>query len=552
MLLAALLPFAGSRAFAVSAERQAAVATEAQALIASAHHPDLVWPEFPWYQDEMEGLYQPLTYRPFWLDDDEKPKPAAKDAIDVIETATSRGLPVDEYNLGWLRARWSALDQRRTLSPSEVARFDVGLSLLLMRYISDLHIGRINPHTLRYGIDVEPKKYVLPDLVRSFVERGSLKAGVPVTVEPSFPQYRALLSVLPRYQELAARGNLAVPRGGSKLKLGGHSPLLPHVRRLLTALGDFEGLPAPDGAVDSSFYGGDIVEAMKHFQARHGLEPDGVVGPATWAALEVPVSRRLRQIELSLERMRWLPEPRAGRPFIVVNVPAFTLWAFDSVSTQPALEMNVIVGKSLDKQTPIFLEEMRYVVFRPYWNVPYKIASTEILPKLRKDSGYLEKEDMELVAAKGGGVVATNEDAYPGIASGAIRVRQRPGPKNSLGAAKFIFPNDQNVYLHGTPSHGLFARARRDFSHGCVRVEDPTALASFVLSDQPQWTREKIETAMKGETETRATLTAPLTVVIFYATAVVGTDGLVHFYGDIYGQDEALDRALLAGEPYLP
>jgi len=552
VLGAALLCATVYASHAATPERGAAVATEIRALIASNHHPDLVWPEFPWYQDELEGLYHPTGDQPFWMDADGHLKPEGKDVVTVLETASSRGLPLDEYNVDWLKSRLAALEGKASFSPIEIARLDGALSLLLMRYISDLHIGRINPHTLNYGIDVAPKKYVLQDLVRELVSRHALVAGVPQTVEPNTPQYRALLEQLPRYRDLATRTDLGLPRAGAKLKLGGHSSLLPVVRRLLVALGDFDTLPPESGTIDSSFYGGAIVEAMKHFQNRHGLDPDGVVGPGTWKALQVPLAHRLRQIELSLERMRWLPEPRAGRPFVVVNVPGFTLWAFDSLTVAPALSMNVIVGKSLDKQTPIFLEEMRYVVFRPYWNVPYKIASTEILPKLRENPGYLDKEDMELIASKGGTVVPLDAAAMAGIESGAIRIRQRPGKKNSLGSAKFIFPNDQNVYLHGTPSHGLFARARRDFSHGCVRVEDPAALAAFVLKDQPEWTAAKIEAAMNGTSESRATLTAPLTVLIFYATAVVDPSGQMDFFEDIYGQDEALDRALRAGEPYLP
>ncbi|MBK8229445.1 MAG: L,D-transpeptidase family protein [Candidatus Eisenbacteria bacterium] len=561
------LRFAGLALLLLVSSAQAApteeIATELRTLIAGTRHPDLTWPEFPWYQDEMEGIYRPIDYLPFWMSVDGRPKPEVKTVIEVLKGAETRGLPSSDYDVIWLRDRAERIERKERLSPVELARFDAALSLLLMRYISDLHIGRINPRTLSYGIDVEPKKYVLPELIRSMVNEGSIAARVPAQVEPSFPQYDALLGALPVYSRLAARTDLTLKPGAAKLEPGGRSSALPKVRRLLSALGDLPATESSEpgsagaadseaGPADSTLYDSTLVAAMKRFQSRHGLEPDGIVGKGTWATLAVPMSKRLRQIELSLERLRWLPEPRQGRPFVIVNIPAFTLWAFDSLSATPSLEMNVIVGKSLDKQTPIFLEEMRYVIFRPYWNVPYKIARDEILPKLRANSGYLDKEDMELVSAKGGTTVSLSGEVYSKIASGEVRIRQRPGPKNSLGLAKFIFPNDQNVYLHGTPSRALFARARRDFSHGCVRVQDPPKLAAFVLKDQPTWTADAIQKAMDGTSETRANLSAPLPVVIFYATAIVSPDGRVQFFDDIYGQDETLDRALRAGEPYLP
>ena len=290
-----------------------------------------------------------------------------------------------------------------------------------------------------------------------------------------------------------------------------------------------------------------MLEGVKRFQDRHGLEPDGVIGKGTVATLNVPFTRRVRQIELGLERLRWMPDLHNSR-FIVVNIPTFQLWAWDSLTADgaPTLSMNVVVGASLKTMTPVMQEELAYLVFRPYWNVPRSITVGEVLPKLRRDPGYLTLNNMELVA--GGGDDASPLTATPAnlerLTKGQLRVRQRPGPKNSLGLVKFIFPNDQAIYLHDTPATELFSRARRDFSHGCVRVERPVDLAAWVLRERPEWTRDRIVEAMqKGKSQT-VTLPHHIPVFLFYTTAISSPDGTVRFAEDIYGRDARLFKAL--------
>jgi murein L,D-transpeptidase YcbB/YkuD len=299
---------------------------------------------------------------------------------------------------------------------------------------------------------------------------------------------------------------------------------------------------------EGALYAGAMVEGVKRFQLRHGFEGDGVIGKATWAALNVPLKWRLRQIELAMERMRWLPH-LGERAFVAVNIPMFRLWGWDSVpeTGAPAFGMGVIVGKALDTRTPVFLEEMKHLIFQPYWNVPKSILQKEILPILRRDPGYLARQDMEIVDGQGDDAkpVAATSDNLRLLAQEKLRLRQRPGAKNALGQVKFMFPNDENVYLHSTPAPELFGRARRDFSHGCVRVEDPVALAQWALKDQPEWTREKILAAMNGKPSLVVPLTRPIRVVLYYVTATVipGEDS-IHFVEDIYNQDPVLDKAL--------
>jgi murein L,D-transpeptidase YcbB/YkuD len=295
-------------------------------------------------------------------------------------------------------------------------------------------------------------------------------------------------------------------------------------------------------------YEGAGVEGLKRFQVRHGLEPDGVLGRSTIAALRVTLTWRIRQIELALERLRWLPHLGDER-VIALNIPMFRLWAWGTIppSGVPLFGMDVIVGRALSTQTPVFVEEMREVVFRPYWNVPRSILRGEVLPKLERDPDYLRLEDLEIVSGDGDGAppVAPTADALARLKQGLLRVRQRPGPRNALGLIKFDFPNRDDVYMHGTPAQELFARNRRDFSHGCVRVADPVALAEWVLQDQPEWPRDRILAATRGTATVRVRLSRPIKVILFYTTAaVMPEDGTIHFAEDIYRHDLKLDRAL--------
>jgi len=242
-----------------------------------------------------------------------------------------------------------------------------------------------------------------------------------------------------------------------------------------------------------------------------------------------PDSSAVHKIELAMERLRWLSELGSGR-LLVVNIPMFRLWAFekDRLDGMPSLDMGVIVGRAQTTRTPVFVSDMRSVVFRPFWNVPDSILRKEILPAVARDPRYLEKNDMEMIRS-----------------GDRVVVRQRPGPNNALGLVKFVFPNPYDVYMHGTPARELFARARRDFSHGCVRVEDPVALAGWALERNEGWNRARITAAMGGTETQTVNLASSIRVVLFYTTAVyMPADGTVRFAEDIYGYDASLERAL--------
>ena len=292
------------------------------------------------------------------------------------------------------------------------------------------------------------------------------------------------------------------------------------------------------------------MDAVKSFQQRHGLPADGKIDSQTVADLNVPLKQRLRQMQLTLERWRWLPSEYQHAP-IVANIPEFRLRAYDE-HFKIGTTMNVVVGKAYRHDTPIFKGTMRYVIFRPYWEVLPGIANHEIVPALERNSAYLEKENLELVdkqqnpIASGPVTPAILEE----VRKGQLFVRQKPGPKNSLGLVKFMFPNEFDVYMHDSPESELFAKSRRDFSHGCVRLERPADLAAWVLRDNPGWTPERIHEVMNGNKTEQVNLIHPIPVLVLYATVIVSEDGVVHFYDDIYGHDADLERTLEKGYPY--
>jgi murein L,D-transpeptidase YcbB/YkuD len=275
------------------------------------------------------------------------------------------------------------------------------------------------------------------------------------------------------------------------------------------------------------------------------LNADGRLTRETIRELNVPAARRVQQLQYTLERWRWLPDSTKP-PLIVVNVPEFRLRAYDNQI--PVLTMKVVVGKAAGHATPTFMDEMEYVTFRPFWNVPTSIVRNEIIPALRSRPDYIEHHQMEVIGANGQIVTegAVSAETLTGLRSGRYEIRQRPGTHNSLGLVKFDFPNPYDIYMHGTPQNELFSRTRRDFSHGCIRVEDPTALASWVLGVEfpGAWPPERIREAMYGERTMRVSLPQRIPVLIIYQTAMATESGEVRFFPDIYGLDAALEQAL--------
>ena len=501
-------------------------------------------------RSELTRLYDTTLATPLWVDQMGRLSRGAGEGLRLLRNAADEGLDPHDYDAGGLGRRAVALEAAPLPDAEDVAAFDVALSAALLRYFRHLHLGRIDPRTIGFRVRIPDDSHDFVALLRTAVAEDRV-AEAAADLAPMLAQYRALRAALAIYRSLASTGIEFLPSTSAAVRPGEPYAELNALTRHLRALGDLPADSAPPS--QTGVYDGAVVTAVKRFQIRHGLDPDGVLGRATQAALRVPLLWRIRQIELALERLRWLPD-LGRRRFIALNIPMFTFWAWDSIppTGAPSFGMRAIVGRALNTQTPVFVEEMRHVIFRPYWNVPRSILRNEILPLLARDAGYLRRHDMEMVRGQGDDARAEADTAenHALLRQGVLRLRQRPGPRNSLGLVKFVFPNDANVYMHGTPAQELFGRSRRDFSHGCVRVEDPAALAAWVLHNDRAWNRERIVAAMSASTSQRVDLAEPVQVILFYVTAVMmPADGTLHFAEDIYHHDSRLDRALKAAPP---
>lgn len=505
---------------------------------------DLRWPNFIDHKDQVKSFYDPAGYALAWVQGGQ-PTPQAVAISQVLLDADSKGLSSDDYDGPRWADRVARLRQNPPPSDTDLAKFDLAMTVCTMRYVSNLHIGRVNPKTLHLGLDVDGRKYDLSVFLRERLVNAdpeSLKTAL-ARVEPPFDAYRRLAAALPKYEELAGKDNAEkLPVPPKTVNPGDTYSGVPRLASLLRLVGD---LPA-DATVraDPPVYQQPLVDAVKEFQDRHGLDTDGRLGAQTIKHLNVPLSQRVEQIKLAMERWRWVPHQFA-RPPIIVNIPEFILRCWDE-SDHNVLQMRVVVGKAYHHKTPIFSDDLRYVIFRPYWDVPPDIARAEMIPKIRKDPDYLIKNNFEVTTSDGTVVSegAASGDILGRIASGGLLVRQKPGPKNALGLVKFIFPNDYSVYLHSTEAPELFAKSQRDFSHGCIRVQDPVGLAVWVLRDQPPWDKEHIVAAMNDADNQRVNLNKPIPVLIVYGTAAVRPAGEVQFFDDIYGYDTELEQAL--------
>lgn len=493
----------------------------------------------------MRSAYEARGWAPLWLDADGVPNTDATYALLLLTSATDDGLPADAYAAAALAREVASLETTRPVPAVRAATFDASLTSALAAYLHDLHAGRLDPRALGFKMPGRRDEHDFAAMVAGAVARHEV-ATVANGLEPQLATYAALKDALGRYREMAAEDEpLPLPPSAVSVRPGDTYAAASQLRAVLTHLGDLPADAPP--ASDDTRYEGALVDAVIRFQTRHGLQPDGVLGRTTQQALRVPLSQRVRQIELGLERLRWLPHLDKGR-LIAVNIPMFKAWGFDTTGpdSRPSFESRVIVGRALDTETPVFIEEMREIVFRPYWNVPASILRNEILPAVARDGGYLERERLQVVDGPGDDArpVPATAAAIEQLRQGRLRVRQQPGPRNALGLVKFVFPNEDAVYMHSTPAVSLFERSRRDFSHGCIRVEGAEALANWVLRGSAQWSPDAVTGAMQGADNVHVRLDRPIPVVLFYITAAVMPDGAVHFADDIYGHDARLIQAL--------
>ena len=535
---------AASVATQMIANEEASVANEINTIITAKHHPYLSQPNFTNRAEDLAALYKTTDYQLLWLGNTQAKKNIV-DVLNLLNGASISGLNVANYDGDTL---YQKLQPALKLAPDNyrlLALYDTAISLSLLRFLHDLHYGRVNPQGINYKIKLREKKLIdLPTLIKTSLAQGAIKQ-LPLKVEPKLQQYQKLKAALSTYRVLADKLPLFELIIGKTIKPGDNLPQIEGLRKYLTAIGDLPEENGSNSDKKSTRYAGNIVAGVKKFQQRHGLNSDGVIGKGTAAAINVPLSQRIIQIELAMERLRWLPELITG-PYIIVNIPAFQLWAFDDIDqfNSDIPDMRVVVGQAMKNETPVLMAEMRFIDFRPYWNVPYNIVKKEILPRLMQNPSYLDNENMELVTTFGNETkaVAFTSSSIAGLNQGTLRIRQRPGNKNALGRVKFIFPNKADVYLHDTPSQTLFSKSRRDFSHGCVRVANPEGLAEFALKNQ--WSKEEILQALQTPKTRRVILKKPIPVMFLYITSFFDHFDNLTFYPDIYGHDAILLEAL--------
>lgn len=490
------------------------------------------------------SFYASRGYAPVWLAPDGSATEGARALLDWVGEADAHALPSRRYDASGLAARLGGAP-----TPREAGALEIELTRLFVRYAGDLSSGALEPRSISRQIDVTPPR---PDLARLLerVAGASDIRGFLDGIAPSDPAYDRLLELRREMRRIVREGGWGPAiADGPTLRLGDRSPRVAQIRDRLIALGDLpteEQVASNEVMNDSAMSGGDpmvldpaLEAAVLRFQARHGLNTDGAVGPNTLAALNVPAEQRAEQVAINLERLRWLNR-ELGRRHVIINTAAFSMSFFEDGARR--FTTRTVVGKAGRFATPEFNDELEHIVVNPSWNVPRSIATQEILPELRQDPYYLEKNNMELVGAD---MPATQID-WSTITPGSFpwRVRQRPGPQNALGAVKFLFPNKYAIYMHDTPAKRLFARDERDFSHGCVRLEKPFEFAHLLLSYQtanPAGTFERLR-ARHGEQWVTLEQTVP--VYVTYRTAWVAEDGAWQFRGDIYRRDAEVAAAL--------
>jgi len=484
----------------------------------------------------LTDIYLGNGLQPFWIRDG-KPDMRATNILAILEDAESHGLNPDSYFIDKIHQYWNSKDA------VGLVRLDILLTMGMIRYVADQREGRMEPR------EIDPKLFAAARdvevdwdlLLQIAFAAPDIKAFLDQQAPP-FLQYRELQNKLAEYRVLAVKGGWPSIPAGNALKPGMEDQRIKIVRKRLIATGEL----APEN-MDSAGFDTALAEAVKRFQKRHNLKPDGVVGNQTLAVMNIPVAVRIKQIIINMERYRWLKR-RMGDRLVAVNIAGFEVFAGKPGTID--LKMPVIVGKKYHK-TPVFSDTIKYVVFNPYWNLPPSIARNETLPKLKKDPHYLEKHNMRIF--QGWGPDAPELDAttidWSKVSKknmNRYRIRQDPGPNNALGTLKLVFPNKYNVYLHDTPSHGLFKRERRAFSHGCIRMDRPAEMASWVLGGEEKgWSIARINEIVASRKRKVAVLDQRIPVYILYRTAFVNPeDNTLYFYEDIYGRDQLLEKAL--------
>lgn len=484
----------------------------------------------------LSNFYEQRDYAPAWTD-----KEQIAELLVAIKATIKDGLNPSDYHLESVLVAQSILHAGQLDTAAEIADADLVLTDSLIRLGYHQRFGKVNPYSLdpnwnfrRDLNDVHPV-----EAIQRAIDSDSLIEYLR-TVFPRGWVYSQLRDGLGRYRAIAANGGWPQIVDGPTLRPGAADPRLSTLMRRLAITGDMESIQtfAPVTHYDTVLQAG-----VRHFQERHGLDADAIVGPATIEALNATAEQRVEQLEINLERARWVLDDISD-DFILVNIASFRVYLMRD--RKIAWQSKVQVGATYH-QSPVFRDEMKYVDFNPTWTVPYSIASKEMLPKIQSDPDYFKNRDFD-VKDRGGNLVDPETIDWSKVTrrTFAYTLVQRPGPRNALGRVKFMFPNKHAVYLHDTPSKYLFAQAERAFSHGCIRVEHPFEFAELLLG--PDWDQDRIKAVLDSKETKTVLLPKRLPVLLMYWTAIVREDGEVFFYNDVYERDQTIADAL--AEPF--
>jgi len=492
--------------------------------------------------EELQRFYAARGFEPIWSTADRPGRERIQSFLRQIASPQPYGLCPDNDHSVFFRT----LLEHFTLVEDDSSRpqlrwnawYDVLLTDALFQYARHLIEGRVQPDAVQPGWNIHTQTVDLVALVTATVQEADFNLLLH-DAQPTHKDYRTLQQARERYLKIQSFGGWPTIPAGGILSVGMADARVARLRARLLLSGDMAQLPDGDLRLDA-----DDVKALKRFQRRHGLAADGRLGRETLAALNVPVAERIRQIELNLQRWRWLP-PDLGKKYLQVNIADFSASIVDDGRT--VLSMPVVVGNRYRK-TPVFSARMTYIEFAPYWYVPTTILEQDKLPRIKADPEYIDRHHYEIVGWDKQTTIdpqnidwpTVDGESFPGL------LRQKPGPWNPLGRAKFILPNDYAIYLHDTDQLQLFNHRNRQFSSGCIRVKQPEELARYLLVDQG-WDAEQVTAAMAAATPQQCFLRRPLPVHILYWTAWVDDTGQVNFRDDVYGRDRDLQRVLEQG-----
>ncbi len=500
-------------------------------------------PEFKKHEDLVRLFYRDRGFRLAWFKKDEL-VPQASKFKEVINKAGEEGLNPNDYKLKNFDQLYKEYQDTKDDATKKKLQqeLDIALTASYFHYGTDFYKGMVNPRENKNSIawKVKRNKIKLNKALQTILKERESKYPY-YEFAPLHPEYNNLRAALKKYRDLQQYGEWPKIENVKRLKVNDSSQVVATIRKRL--LMEYEPQKAKSlQAKADTVYDESLVQLVKKFQELNGVKADGVIGPETISLMNIPLEDRIDQLIINMERWRWIPKSFEEK-YIFVNIPEYTMHVKDK--GKEVLNMKVIVGKELNS-TPIFSDKLEYVVFSPYWNVPKSIVVNEIKPNMLRNPNFLESQDMEIIKGdrKNFQRISASSIDWESVTEKNFKylIRQRPGPKNSLGLVKFLFPNEYNVYLHDTPFDKLFNQEQRGFSHGCVRLERPAELADYLLKDQPQWSQSAIRNAMNSKEEQWVVLKEKVPVYIVYFTCWVDANGDVHFFKDLYGHDQSLKK----------